>query len=111
MASVLREYCRNVCGRVCITDALAIGSASTPARRAPVTVLPLLKLNLQQLWQCHHDGHLTCEAYQRIGIGCLQRLCFRLPHTCIGRPAGNAVPRGTVRAALASDAPPNMRGV
>jgi hypothetical protein len=50
-----------------IADALAIDSAAKPARRAPVTVLPLLELTLQQLWQRRHDGHLTHEAYQRVG--------------------------------------------
>src|SRR5262249_31695106 len=37
------------------------------ARRAPITVLPLLELALQQLWQRRDDGYLTHEAYQRIG--------------------------------------------
>jgi hypothetical protein len=50
-----------------ITDALAVDSAATSARRAPVTVLPLLELTLQQLWQRRSEGHLTHEAYQRIG--------------------------------------------
>jgi WD40 repeat protein len=50
-----------------ITDALAIDTAARTARRAPVTVLPLLELTLQQLWQRRHEGHLTHDAYQRIG--------------------------------------------
>ncbi|MFI8503474.1 trypsin-like peptidase domain-containing protein [Streptomyces sp. NPDC085524] len=45
--------------------------ASTPdgttTRRAPVTVLPMLELTLDQLWQRRHEGFLTHDAYRRIG--------------------------------------------
>ncbi|MEU4157212.1 WD40 repeat domain-containing protein [Actinoplanes sp. NPDC026670] len=44
-----------------ITDTLAVD------RQAPATVLPLLELTLEQLWQRRERGCLTHEAYQRIG--------------------------------------------
>ena len=44
-------------------DVLATG----PDRHAPITVLPLLELALQQLWLRRQEGSLTHEAYQRIG--------------------------------------------
>ncbi|WP_433727554.1 WD40 repeat domain-containing protein [Actinoplanes sp. CA-051413] len=46
-------------------------------RRATVTVLPLLELALEQLWQRRQDGMLTHEAYQRIGgiAGALTTWC------------------------------------
>ncbi|MEV4415965.1 trypsin-like peptidase domain-containing protein, partial [Catellatospora sp. NPDC049609] len=49
-----------------ITDVLAAGPDAS-AHQAPITVLPLLELTLQQLWQRRQDGYLTHEAYQRIG--------------------------------------------
>jgi len=49
-----------------ITEVLAVDPHAS-ARHAPVTVLPLLELTLQQLWQRRDDGWLTHEAYQRIG--------------------------------------------
>jgi WD40 repeat protein len=60
-----------------ITDVLAADPHATPARHAPVTVLPLLELTLQQLWQRRAEGHLTHEAYQRIGgiTGALTTWC------------------------------------
>jgi WD40 repeat protein len=44
-------------------DVLAAG----PDRHAPITLLPLLELALQQLWLRRREGSLTHEAYQRIG--------------------------------------------
>ncbi|MFJ8081303.1 trypsin-like peptidase domain-containing protein [Streptomyces sp. NPDC096205] len=41
--------------------------AATETRRAPVTVLPLLEMTLQQLWELRQEGYLTHEAYRRIG--------------------------------------------
>ncbi|QES57758.1 hypothetical protein DEJ51_29290 [Streptomyces venezuelae] len=50
-----------------ISDVLAATPDGVAARQAPVTVLPLLELTLSQLWQRRHDGHLTHQAYRRIG--------------------------------------------
>ncbi|MEV8530615.1 trypsin-like peptidase domain-containing protein [Streptomyces sp. NPDC051211] len=50
-----------------IADVLATTPEGGAARRAPVTVLPLLELTLSQLWQRRHDGYLTHDAYRRIG--------------------------------------------
>ncbi|MDT9686483.1 hypothetical protein RND61_31120 [Streptomyces sp. TRM76323] len=50
-----------------ITDVLAADPVGPSARTAPVTVLPLLQLALNQLWDRRHDGHLTHQAYDRIG--------------------------------------------
>jgi WD40 repeat protein len=50
-----------------IADVLATDSDAVAARHAPTTVLPLLELTLQQLWQRRQNGRLTHEAYQRIG--------------------------------------------
>ncbi|MGN9909358.1 nSTAND1 domain-containing NTPase [Phytohabitans sp. LJ34] len=60
-----------------ITDVLAADLHAEPARHAPVTMLPLLELTLQQLWQRRHEGALTHEAYQRIGgiAGALTTWC------------------------------------
>ncbi|WP_212844055.1 PQQ-binding-like beta-propeller repeat protein [Catellatospora sp. IY07-71] len=49
-----------------ITDVLAVGPDAS-GHHAPITMLPLLELTLQQLWQRRHDGYLTHDAYQRIG--------------------------------------------
>ena len=60
-----------------VTDVLAAESGTESARQAPITVLPLLELALQQLWQRRHRGRLTHEAYQRIGgiAGALTTWC------------------------------------
>jgi WD40 repeat protein len=50
-----------------ITDTLAVDQGAHAVRQAPATVLPLLELTLQQLWQRRDRGCLTHEAYQRIG--------------------------------------------
>jgi WD40 repeat protein/energy-coupling factor transporter ATP-binding protein EcfA2 len=50
-----------------ITDVLAAAPDEASARQAPVTVLPLLELTLNQLWRRRKDGYLTHEAYRRIG--------------------------------------------
>ncbi|MCX4633089.1 trypsin-like peptidase domain-containing protein [Streptomyces sp. NBC_01443] len=50
-----------------IADVLASTPEGTRSRRAPVTVLPMLELTLDQLWQRRHEGFLTHDAYQRIG--------------------------------------------
>ncbi|MGW6979245.1 nSTAND1 domain-containing NTPase [Streptomyces sp. NPDC054932] len=50
-----------------IRDVLATTPEGAIARRAPVTVLPLLELALSQLWHRRDEGHLTHDAYQRIG--------------------------------------------
>jgi WD40 repeat protein len=50
-----------------ITDVLATDPEAATAGEAPVTVLPLLELTLSQLWLRRQDGHLTHEAYRRIG--------------------------------------------
>ncbi|MFF9623898.1 trypsin-like peptidase domain-containing protein [Streptomyces griseosporeus] len=50
-----------------VTDVLAVTPEEALARHAPVTVLPLLELGLEQLWQRRKDGYLTHEAYRRIG--------------------------------------------
>jgi hypothetical protein len=60
-----------------ISDVLAADPAAEPARHVPVTVLPLIELTLQQLWQRRESGRLTHEAYQRIGgiAGALTTWC------------------------------------
>ncbi|MCW6004310.1 hypothetical protein K1W54_06905 [Micromonospora sp. CPCC 205371] len=60
-----------------VADVLAADRLAAPARHAPVTVLPLLELTLQQLWQRRAEGHLTHEAYQRVGgiAGALTTWC------------------------------------
>jgi WD40 repeat protein len=60
-----------------VADVLAADRRAAPARHAPVTVLPLLELTLQQLWERRAEGHLTHEAYQRIGgiAGALTTWC------------------------------------
>ncbi|MEU1167395.1 trypsin-like peptidase domain-containing protein, partial [Streptomyces sp. NPDC005921] len=50
-----------------IADVLAITPEAATAKRAPVTVLPLLELALSQLWQRRDEGCLTHDAYRRIG--------------------------------------------
>ncbi|WBB71264.1 trypsin-like peptidase domain-containing protein [Micromonospora sp. WMMD1128] len=62
-----------------VSDLLAADPADPPDRRAPVTLLPLLELTLEQLWQRRHDGRLTHEAYRRVGeiTGSLARWCDR----------------------------------
>lgn len=50
-----------------ISDVLASSPEGTAHRQAPVTVLPLLELTLDQLWRRRKDGFLTHEAYRRIG--------------------------------------------
>jgi WD40 repeat protein len=60
-----------------IADVLAAESGTEPVRQAPITVLPLLELTLQQLWERRQHGRLTHEAYQRIGgiTGALTTWC------------------------------------
>ncbi|MFJ5552712.1 trypsin-like peptidase domain-containing protein [Streptomyces sp. NPDC093225] len=48
-------------------DVLATTPDGPTTGLAPVTVLPLLELTLSQLWQRRHDGHLSHDAYRRIG--------------------------------------------
>ncbi|MCM1973714.1 trypsin-like peptidase domain-containing protein [Streptomyces sp. G1] len=50
-----------------ISDVLASSPDGTAPGQAPVTVLPLLELTLDQLWRRRKDGFLTHEAYRRIG--------------------------------------------
>ncbi|MFJ9855423.1 trypsin-like peptidase domain-containing protein [Streptomyces sp. NPDC101150] len=50
-----------------ISDVLASSPEAATTRQAPVTVLPLLEMTLEQLWRRREDGHLTHEAYRRIG--------------------------------------------
>lgn len=50
-----------------ISDVLSSSPEGTASRQAPVTVLPLLELTLDQLWRRRKDGFLTHEAYRRIG--------------------------------------------
>ncbi|CCK29902.1 WD40 repeat protein [Streptomyces davaonensis JCM 4913] len=50
-----------------IDDVLNITPEAAITRQAPVTVLPLLEMTLQQLWERRKDGYLTHEAYSRIG--------------------------------------------
>ncbi|GIF13376.1 hypothetical protein Ate01nite_34080 [Actinoplanes teichomyceticus] len=50
-----------------VSDVLAANPDAAPALHAPVTVLPLLELALQQLWQRRQGSTLTHEAYQRLG--------------------------------------------
>lgn len=50
-----------------IDDVLNITPAAAITHQAPVTVLPLLEMTLQQLWERRQDGYLTHEAYSRIG--------------------------------------------
>ncbi|MER7468394.1 trypsin-like peptidase domain-containing protein, partial [Streptomyces sp. NPDC097981] len=50
-----------------VSDVLATNPEEAPTQQAPVTVLPLLELTLSQLWVRRQNGHLTHEAYRRIG--------------------------------------------
>ncbi|WSK74263.1 hypothetical protein OG295_39380 (plasmid) [Streptomyces sp. NBC_01276] len=50
-----------------VSDVLASSPDRKETLRAPVTVLPLLELTLDQLWRRRKDGFLTHEAYRRIG--------------------------------------------
>ncbi|WP_232542646.1 nSTAND1 domain-containing NTPase [Streptomyces sp. QHH-9511] len=50
-----------------IGDVLDITPEAAVTRQAPVTVLPLLEMTLQQLWNRRQDGYLTHDAYRRIG--------------------------------------------
>ncbi len=50
-----------------ISDVLAADPTADLARHAPITVLPLIELTLQQLWRRQASGRLTHDAYQRIG--------------------------------------------
>ncbi|MBV9024857.1 MAG: PD40 domain-containing protein [Streptomycetaceae bacterium] len=58
-----------------ITDLFNADSATGPGVR--VTLLPLLQLTLDQLWQRRQDGRLTHDAYQHIGTvtGALTTWC------------------------------------
>jgi WD40 repeat protein len=60
-----------------ITDVLAADAAAGTARRAPITVLPLLELTLQQLWRRRDKHLLTHDAYHRVGgiAGALTTWC------------------------------------
>ncbi len=50
-----------------ITDVLATTPDGPAKGQAPATVLPLLELTLEQLWDRREDGFLTHEAYRSIG--------------------------------------------
>jgi WD40 repeat protein len=60
-----------------IGDVPASAAAAGAARRAPITVLPLLELALHQLWQRRDKGQLTHAAYDRVGgiAGALTTWC------------------------------------
>ncbi|MEH1164436.1 hypothetical protein V6V47_03495 [Micromonospora sp. CPCC 205539] len=62
-----------------ISDLLTADPGGPLARRAPVALLPLLELTLEQLWHRRSNGHLTHNAYQRVGeiSGSLARWCDR----------------------------------
>ncbi|SCG64255.1 trypsin-like peptidase domain-containing protein [Micromonospora humi] len=62
-----------------VADLLAADPGAPLDRRAPVTLLPLLELTLEQLWHRRDDGRLTHEAYRRVGeiSGSLARWCDR----------------------------------
>jgi WD40 repeat protein len=50
-----------------IADVLATDPDAPMTRQAPTTVLPLLELTLQQMWQRRADGFLTHDGYHRVG--------------------------------------------
>ncbi|MCX5363406.1 trypsin-like peptidase domain-containing protein [Streptomyces sp. NBC_00124] len=50
-----------------IGDVLDITPGAAITRQAAVTVLPLLEMTLQQLWNRRHDGYLSHEEYLRVG--------------------------------------------
>ncbi|GIF18847.1 WD40 repeat protein [Actinoplanes tereljensis] len=50
-----------------VADVLSADPDAVEARHCPTTVLPLLELTLQQLWQRRQGGVLTHDAYQRVG--------------------------------------------
>ncbi|KOG28999.1 MULTISPECIES: trypsin-like peptidase domain-containing protein [Streptomyces] len=50
-----------------ITDVLATTPDGRTLGQVPATVLPLLELTLEQLWDRREDGFLTHDAYHRIG--------------------------------------------
>ncbi|MGW0751357.1 nSTAND1 domain-containing NTPase, partial [Streptomyces sp. NPDC002587] len=81
--------------------------ASTPdgttTRQAPVTVLPMLELTLDQLWQRRREGFLTHDAYRRIGgvTGSLTTWCDSALHHLPpgGRPVAQRILTSLVRSA------------
>ncbi|MFI9066386.1 trypsin-like peptidase domain-containing protein [Streptomyces sp. NPDC053429] len=96
-----------------IADVLA-GTPDGPAtRRAPVTVLPMLELTLDQLWQRRREGVLTHDAYRRIGgvTGSLTTWCDaaldKLPAG--GRPVAQRILTSLVRSADTRRSIPAMR--
>ncbi|MEV7812001.1 trypsin-like peptidase domain-containing protein [Streptomyces flaveolus] len=62
-----------------IADVLATSPGTATERQAPATVLPLLELTLEQLWERRQDGFLTHDAYRNIGevSGSLTTWCER----------------------------------
>ncbi|WP_290050317.1 nSTAND1 domain-containing NTPase [Amycolatopsis solani] len=50
-----------------ISDVLAVDRTTATTSQAPVTVLPLLELTLQQLWHRRSGSIMTHDAYRRIG--------------------------------------------
>jgi WD40 repeat protein len=50
-----------------VTDVMAANHIDASPGEASITVLPLLELTLDQLWQRRRDGMLTHEAYEQVG--------------------------------------------
>ncbi|GAA3102991.1 trypsin-like peptidase domain-containing protein [Streptosporangium carneum] len=118
-----------------ITDILASDPIGVVTRTAPVTLLPALELTLSRLWERRRDGHLTHDAYRRLGevTGSLATWCdtalsqlnddeWRIAQrvlTALVRPADESrqvpaarqqLPLDTLRA-LAADTPPAQPAV
>ncbi|GLX37473.1 hypothetical protein Sros01_35460 [Streptomyces roseochromogenus] len=96
-----------------IADLLAGTPDGMTTRRAPVTVLPMLELTLDQLWQRRREGLLTHDAYRRIGgvTGSLTTWCDaaldRLPTG--GRPVAQRILTSLVRSADTRRSIPALR--
>jgi WD40 repeat protein len=105
-ADAVGARCQDGLAERIISDVLTADPQTAGPRHAPTTVLPLLEVTLQQLWQRRDDGQLTHHAYERIGgvTGSLATWCDavidRLPHdqrltaqrvlTALVRPADTA---------------------
>ncbi|WP_051799272.1 nSTAND1 domain-containing NTPase [Catenuloplanes japonicus] len=66
-AEAVGVECQDDLAERIIADVLATDPGAVVSRQAPVTVLPLLELTLEQVWQRRSEGRLTHEAFQRTG--------------------------------------------
>ncbi|MGW5779826.1 nSTAND1 domain-containing NTPase [Streptomyces sp. NPDC003863] len=88
-----------------VADVLATSPETAAAPQAPVTVLPLLELALQQLWGRRQDGFLTHDGYRRIGAvsGSLTMWCDRALDEL--SPGGRQIARRVLTSLVRPDDP------